>query len=245
LSATSTSWRSDLPGFGDSAPIGAATIPGQADVLEAELSARGIDTAHLAGNSSGAWLALEMGRRGRARTVVALAPAGMWTKAEDTYRYLLLRNAHYSARLLSRIPWSVRTPARRWLLGWWLYMAKPGRWSYEQAADQVRKLGSAPSFMEFLRWTKGRRVEGLSEVTCPVLIGWGSRDLLLPRRQAPRFVRSIPNARFRLLPGVGHVPMADEPQLVAQAIRELALDPALSPGSSDDEIHERDATLPQ
>jgi pimeloyl-ACP methyl ester carboxylesterase len=46
----------------------------------------------------------------------------------------------------------------------------------------------------------------------------GSRDLLLPRRQAARFVRALPHAELRLLPGVGHLPMADAPQLIASAI---------------------------
>jgi pimeloyl-ACP methyl ester carboxylesterase len=100
-------------------------------------------------------------------------------------------------------------------------MARPGRWSAEQAAEQMRLLGGAPSYMEFLRWTRGRRVEGLRDITSPVLVAWGSRDLLLPSRQAARFARELPHAELRLLPGVGHVPMADDPQLIASIILEF------------------------
>lgn len=214
----------DLPGFGDSPPDAerGATIPAQADAVEGALDDAGFSSAHLAGNSSGGWLALELARRGRARSVVALAPAGMWTRPEETYRYLHLRSAHSAAKLLARTPALTRPAAARWALGWWLYNARPGRWSAEQAVEQTRALGAASSYVEFLSWTRHRTVDGLEEVDCPVLICWGSRDLLLPRRQAHRFIARLPNSSFRLLPGVGHVPMADDPELVASAVLEFA-----------------------
>lgn len=214
----------DLPGFGDSPPDAdlPVTIDGQADAVGRALDAAGVDRVHLVGNSSGGWLALELARRERARSVVALAPAGMWSPREDRYRYSLLRNAHYSARVIRRYPALTRTAPRRWMLGMWLFMARPGRWSPEEMQTQMEALGGAESFMDFLRWTRGRAVEGLGDVHCPVLIAWGSRDFLLPRRQADRFVDAIPGAELRLLQGVGHVPMADNPELIGSAIRDFA-----------------------
>ena len=35
---------------------------------------------HVAGNSSGGWIALELGRLHRARTVTGLSPAGLWRR---------------------------------------------------------------------------------------------------------------------------------------------------------------------
>ena len=106
----------DLPGFGESAPLPGvpATIASQAGAVEAERDAAGIADAQLVGNSSGGWLALELARRGRARTVVALSPAGMWTAREEAYRFAILRNAHYSANCS---PASRRSPARRCAAG--------------------------------------------------------------------------------------------------------------------------------
>ena len=70
----------DLPGFGRSDPPStpARDMQTLTDQVEAFMDAQDLDTAHLAGNSGGAWLALELAKRGRARTVVALGPMGLW-----------------------------------------------------------------------------------------------------------------------------------------------------------------------
>src|SRR5437660_767860 len=49
----------------------------------------GLDTAHIAGNSLGAFVALQLAARGRARSVVALAPAGGWAEGDDSYKQTL------------------------------------------------------------------------------------------------------------------------------------------------------------
>ena len=70
----------DLPGFGHSPPLpaGQACTPeALADAVEAAMDAAGFETAHLAGNSLGGWIALILARRGRARTVTAISPAGL------------------------------------------------------------------------------------------------------------------------------------------------------------------------
>ena len=46
----------------------------------------GFATAHLAGNSLGGYTALRLAARGRARSVVALAPAGGWAEGDDSYQ---------------------------------------------------------------------------------------------------------------------------------------------------------------
>jgi len=54
-----------------------------------------------------------------------------------------------------------------------------------------------------------------------VRIVWGTRDTLLLPRQADRFVREIPNAELVRLPGLGHVPMGDDADAVADSILEF------------------------
>jgi pimeloyl-ACP methyl ester carboxylesterase len=97
-------------------------------------------------------------------------------------------------------------------------VARPWRLEPKAAAHAVRALAGASTFRDTLDRITAERCQGFEDIRCPVRIAWGSRDWLLPARQGPRFVRVIPNAEHRPLPGLGHVPMSDDPQMVARAI---------------------------
>ena len=76
----------DLPGFGRSEPLPESvdsTPEALADAVEREMLGAGFDTAHISGNSLGGWIALELARRGRARTVTAISPAGLQHGARE------------------------------------------------------------------------------------------------------------------------------------------------------------------
>jgi pimeloyl-ACP methyl ester carboxylesterase len=214
----------DLPGFGRSPPLAGSepTVAALADAVEAELDAAGFELPHLAGNSLGGRVVLELARRGRARTAVALSPASMTTHREQAYGSALLRTSDF---LFGRLaPYAVPI-ARSTLLRtalFWPVAARPWRLSPEQAVATIRSVAAATAFRATLHASVEARAEGLSEIEVPVLIAWGSRDRLLLPRQARRFVRAIPGAELRWLPGLGHVPMWDDPALVAETILDFA-----------------------
>jgi pimeloyl-ACP methyl ester carboxylesterase len=58
----------------------------------------------------------------------------------------------------------------------------------------------------------------LGEIEVPVLVVYGMLDLMLGVLTAPRFAAAIPRAELVPLRGVGHVPMLDDPELVARTI---------------------------
>jgi pimeloyl-ACP methyl ester carboxylesterase len=211
----------DLPGFGAAAPLPPgepASIPAHAAAVARRLDAEGLRSAHLVGNSSGGWVALELARQGRARSVVALSPAGLWRGWERTYVFASLRLSHVLARLAS--PYAERLARIKLfrLAALWQYFAHPATLHATEAADAIRAMAEARSFSDHTAWTFAHSPTGLGEISCPVLIGWGTKDRLLFGRQADRFVAAIPGAELRRLPGVGHVPMADDPDLVAATI---------------------------
>src|SRR5215207_9063102 len=73
----------DLPGFGRSEPLPPGVDPtpeALAAAVEDEMRRAGFDRAHIAGNSLGGWIALELARRGRSRTVTAISPGGSSTE---------------------------------------------------------------------------------------------------------------------------------------------------------------------
>src|SRR3954469_12646432 len=57
-----------------------------AEAVEEAMDDAGFETAHIAGNSLGGYVALQLAERGRARSVVALAPAGGWARGDDSYK---------------------------------------------------------------------------------------------------------------------------------------------------------------
>lgn len=214
-----------LPGYGESAPLREEpTVPALTDAVERALDAAGMDRAHLVGNSLGGWIAAELAARGRALTATAVSPAGLWTRKELNWSCLALRNSFRLAqRLAPHAETLTATGAGRALL-FGQTCARPARLDPANAALQLRLFAGSPSFDDTLSWIDRNTAmpAGLRGIDCPVLVLWGTRDLLLPPRQAPRWRATVPGAELRMLPRLGHVPMSDDPDLVAEAMLDWA-----------------------
>ncbi|OAH16128.1 alpha/beta fold hydrolase [Streptomyces jeddahensis] len=211
----------DLPGFGESPalPDGLAyDLSTVVPALGSLCTALEIERPHVAGNSLGGLLALELGRERLVRSVTALAPAGFWTEAERRYAFSTLLAMRQGARLLPvpLIERLSRTVAGRAALTSTIY-ARPGRRSAEAVVAETLALRNAKGFAQTL--TAGRQVLFKDDVPgLPVTLAWGTRDRLLLHRQGVRAKRVIPGARLVRLPGCGHVPMNDDPALVARVV---------------------------
>jgi len=211
----------DLPGFGESPALPDGLTHDLSTVvpaLGALCEALEIEQPHVAGNSLGGLLALELGREKLVRSVTALSPAGFWTPVEKRYAFGVLLAMRQAAR---RMPLPVverlsRTAAGRTVLTSTIY-ARPGRRSPEAVVAETLALANAESFTETLR--AGGSVQFTDDVPgVPVTVAWGTKDRLLVRRQGVRAKHIIPKARLVRLPGCGHVPMNDDPALVARVI---------------------------
>ncbi|TJZ59258.1 alpha/beta fold hydrolase [Streptomyces piniterrae] len=211
----------DLPGFGASPalPDGSSyDLPTVVPLLAAAFAELGVERPHVVGNSLGGLLALELGRERAVRSVTALSPAGFWTQGERRYAFGVLRGMYAGAQALPQpvVETLARSAIGRASLTGTIY-AHPGRRSAEAVAAETRALREAPGFAQTL--AAGRGVRFTDDVPdIPVTIGWGSRDRLLLRRQGVRAKHTIPGARLVRLPGCGHVPMNDDPALVARVI---------------------------
>ncbi|MFD9906982.1 alpha/beta fold hydrolase [Streptomyces sp. NPDC059063] len=211
----------DLPGFGASPalPDGLAyDLTSVVPTLHALCGALGVERPHVAGNSLGGLLALELGREKLVRSVTALSPAGFWSEAERRYAFAMLLAMRRGAVTLSvpMIERLSRTAAGRTALTGTIY-ARPWRRSPEAAVAETLALRYASGFHETL--AAGQDVAFRDDVPgLPVTVAWGTRDRLLVRRQGVRAKQAIPGARLVRLPGCGHVPMNDDPALVARVI---------------------------
>lgn len=213
----------DMPGFGDEPALPAEVEPTAAN-LAAALAARcrelGVERPHVAGNSLGAWVGLEMGRAGAAASVTAISPAGLW-RAPIGPRRRDFRAWAQQARPLLLL--ALRVPAlRRRMLA--TFAAHPER--IPAAAGRELVLG----------WVDADGYEGANRAMrehvfepagyppeVPVTIAWCERDRLVG---PPRPERRPPGARFLVLPGVGHTPTWDDPELVAATLLDGSAVPA-------------------
>ena len=87
--------RHDVLAVTLSGHAGGPPLPGQlgddtlAEGVERAMDAAGFELADVVGNSLGGYTALRLAARGRARSVVALAPAGGWADGDDSYKETL------------------------------------------------------------------------------------------------------------------------------------------------------------
>lgn len=201
----------------------ARTIVGMVDDIERQLDARGIAQAHLVGNSIGGWMALVLAERGRAASVMCLAPAGGWRPNGWFELCLVLRFAigHIALRLVARaVPRLANSPrARRLILG--PTVAHPERVTAAQTTAILRNLAACTLVLAICRQVRDRGFRRLPTVDVPVLIVWSGADRVLKPSQArARFGNLGPTATEHELAGVGHVPMLDDPRLVAAVIED-------------------------
>ncbi|MEV6324654.1 alpha/beta hydrolase [Nocardia sp. NPDC051787] len=189
------------------------------DDIERQLDALGLRRAHIAGNSLGGWMAIELARRGRAETVCALSPAGFWDSGSRSQSVATRRIAREAAtgRLLGFLaPLGLRSALiRRVALR---NIAVHGdRITPAQAMTVLHDLLGCTVTADLLGTDE--HIASFDPLPCPITVAWSENDRVLPAQIHGAIARArLPEAVFSLLPGVGHVPMIDDPELVARTI---------------------------
>jgi pimeloyl-ACP methyl ester carboxylesterase len=204
----------DLPGFGASPPLdgGRPVSPGRlAATVMAALAEEGIERPHVAGNSLGGWVALEAALAGAARTVTAIAPAGLWPRPLAPRRDVARQTARAALPALDLL---LRHPQLR-RLAMAGTTAHPERVPPDAVAHLVRSYATAPGFPEVNAAMRASRFERLAEIAVPVTLGWPEHDRLVARpRELPPSVRNV------TLADCGHLPTYDDPPAVARLLLE-------------------------
>ncbi|MET8653902.1 alpha/beta fold hydrolase [Nocardia aurea] len=214
----------DLPGFGGSAPLEHTTVATLTDALAEFLSAQGIERPHLAGNSMGGLICLELGARGLARSVTAYSPIGFWDRAGRIWCQRSLGAARGLVRpLRSVLPKLLGTAAGRTAF---LYLVFGKPWSVDTAVavDTANGAGDAPGFAQALASFDTARLRDIGALAdIPVTVAWGSRDVLLTyATQSRRAESALPDAEHVTLRGSGHTPFYDDPDACAKVLLDTA-----------------------
>jgi len=217
----------DRPGYGAN-PRAAGGFGANARAVLAELDARGIERAVLAGHSYGGGVALSLARLApsRAEALVLLASVG----PDCLTGWDRLLAAPVTGEICALTAWSL-TPwvARAWLAGLARLRGRPS------AADEHVNLqfwGSARHgrlWRSFLTEQRalvselGGLTAALPDVVAPTLLIADPRDTLVPVRTTHRLAAALPDARVELVSGTGHhLPQRGAPAVAAAIVRFLA-----------------------
>jgi pimeloyl-ACP methyl ester carboxylesterase len=210
----------DLPGFGASPELPAdraAGMPAVIDIVADIFDYLGVYQPHVAGNSLGGVISLELASQGLVRSATALAPAGFWNMRDRVWALSVLTLLRASARTPQRLRSAVVNQPLLRLAAASMLFGRPSR------LDAATILADLAAFLQCTGFDQVARA-GLSYVyaspapTVPVTVAWGSRDRILWPRQARRAAEILPEANHVMLDGCGHVPMGDDPEGVAQLI---------------------------
>jgi pimeloyl-ACP methyl ester carboxylesterase len=201
-------------------PVTATVLP---DAIERAMDEAGFETAHLVGNSIGGLVALQLAARGRAASVVALAPAGGWARGDHGYRETAARFAVLHDQMRATAPYAdalMETVAGR-RQATQLIATNFEHIPAELLAHQISGGASctgAPAMIDFVM-REGYDLDA-ERIACPVRIVWGTDDRLLPWPSTAARFRSdwLPHADWVELDGVGHCPQLDVPLETAQLI---------------------------
>jgi pimeloyl-ACP methyl ester carboxylesterase len=203
-------------------PVGVDADEAIADAIEAALDEAGWEAPAIAGNSLGGYVALHLAARGRARSVVAIAPGGGWAVGDpaigETMRYFrvmgrMVRDA------VPRAEEIVATPEGRARASA-SYAANADHITADLGAHMIRGAAACETgpLIEHVE-ASGWNIDAAA-VTCPVRIVWGSDDRLLTLPGAAvRFRQEwFPHAEWIEIEGAGHCPQLDHPLETAELI---------------------------
>lgn len=214
----------DLPGHGEAPELpGEVTIAGIADALEAFIDAHDLDGVDVAGSSLGARLVLELARRGRVGTAVALAPGGFWSARElQVFGVSVAASFRLVLALQKAVPVLTGNPVTRTAL-LAQFSARPWALPQDLVRQELQAFGASPGFeatLSALRY--GPRQEGLAAGTSrnPIHIVWGRQDRVTFPRQATRAQAAFPDADLTWLDHCGHFPHWDRPEETTRLILE-------------------------
>jgi pimeloyl-ACP methyl ester carboxylesterase len=196
------------------------------DDVERRMDELGWDTAHIVGNSLGGWVAFELERRDRARTLTAIAPAGGWsqhslTKYETVLKFLAGGPALAAARLLG--PRIIDLPFGRRIAT----LAVSGPADGPSHADLVALVEDATHCTAYFQLlVKTLRLPGLLElasVAVPTQLVLCEKDRVFPNPRGNKYlIEHLPaNTEVIRLEGLGHIPMLEAPGRITELVADF------------------------
>ncbi len=232
----------DLIGHGDSAaPRGDYSLGAHASSIRDLLAAMGIERASIVGHSLGGGVAMQFFYQFPQRTerLVLISSGGLGHEVSPMLRTAALPgvSALLSLTIHRRVLGALSDTGRR------LREREVRLGVHLQAvARALRPLESPEARQAFLQTLRavidvhGQRVSATDRLylleSMPTLIVWGERDNTIPLLHGRRAHEAIPSSHFRTLPRAAHFPHLEDPDGLAEVLREFIQ--STRPGRIDD-----------
>jgi pimeloyl-ACP methyl ester carboxylesterase len=238
----------DLPGFGASEmPSEKITIGFYARVVAELLDRLELGPCVVVGNSMGGYVSAELAiqRPELVERLVLVAAAGV--SQMDVAKQPVIAAAKAIALATTMDAARLRATARRPRLrhAALAFVARhPAGLKSDLAFEGFMSGTGRPGFEPALRANLEYDFrERLPDIGCPTLVVWGENDLIIPVRDADKFVELIEGSRKLVMKDTGHVSMAERPVTFNQELEEF-LTYRFSEGELEGEPPTEPASLP-
>ena len=215
----------DLPGHG-SAPLEDENLDPQGlarSIVKTMVDGHGVENFHVAGNSLGGWIALEMAALypEHVKSVTALAPAGLWHKGPtqklppSILARILAKFSQYFLRLAYNLP-PLKALGYRKITHLWREL------SFESCKDSVLAMAKSIGYHPTWRALRYKKFESDIPPEIPVSIVFGDYDLTLPHPKAQVREVAPKHSRWIIVDDCAHVIMWNYPKLTVDFIKKTA-----------------------
>jgi len=241
LGSAGSIWKSLVPQLQESFTVYAIDLPGHGDaplnqgeemdprslaqaIVDYMVSEMKVEKMHVAGNSLGGWISLEMAAVApdNVLSVTALAPAGLWHQQPKR-----LLPPSLDARILAKISqYFMKTAYRIPVLKAIGYKKITHLWrelSFESCRDSVIAMARSKGYMPMWHGANGRRFESVVPEKVKLSVVFGDSDLTLPEEIAQEKSVAPAHSRWIVVDNCAHVIMWNYPTLTVELIKKTAL----------------------
>jgi pimeloyl-ACP methyl ester carboxylesterase len=190
-------------------------------VFETVHNELGVREFHIAGNSLGGWISLEMAadQPERIKTLIGLAPAGLWLKPSNSRTPSEARSYYLAKALRPFIKRGLHFKALR-QIGFASVSPKWHELSFEICFDAAFAMGNASGYFPAWDGMLGRRFDAQIPASVPVTILFGDTDNTLPFPDSQERSLAPSHSTWLVIDNCGHAPMWDHPELIASIIKD-------------------------
>lgn len=180
---------------------------------------------HVAGNSLGGWIALEMGAVApeNVKSVTALAPAGLWHQVPTSKHppsffdaRILAKISQHFMKLAYHLP-PLKAIGYKKITHLWREL------SFESCRDSVLAMANSKGYMPLWRGLRGRKFESHVPPEVKVSIIFGDFDLTLPEEVAQEKSVAPRHSNWVVVDNCAHVIMWNYPKMTVDFIKRTAL----------------------